>query len=493
MSGHASLSLPLILSLPLPSGEHCEPRGAVLAHAMPSTSVPPDDSTPLWEQLQELLEADDAVAARAFMQAVPEGEVPRLFSHLSATESHQMLAMLDPELAGTLMKALPDSLAADMVEGLHPEDAAAIVTTLPSNTQADILSDFEPEYAEAVLAAMPADDAAEAERLTRYAERTAGGLMLTEYLWYSDDLTIAEVLADLRAHQEDYQRHDIQYIYITDKHGTLKGVLRLRDLVLTAPNVALRDIMITGTDFVSVDADIEALQDFFATRPYRGVPVVDADGRLVGVVRHADVAEAVGERDASDHLKALGIMGGEELRTMPVFTRAWRRLSWLSINIVLNMIAASVIAAYHETLTAVIVLAVFLPIISDMSGCSGNQAIAVSMRELSLGLIQPADLFRVWGKELSVGMINSVALGVLLGGAAYAWQGNLALGLVVGLALTLNTLLSVSLGGLVPLVLRGLRMDPALASGPILTTVTDMCGFFLVLSFATAAMPFLGV
>lgn len=426
------------------------------------------------------------------MEAIPEGEVPRLFSHLSAAESHQVLAMLDPELAGTLMKALPDSFAADVVEGLEPAEAAAIVTTLQSNEQADILSDFEHEYAEAVLAAMPAADAADAERLAQYEEGTAGALMLTEYLSFSDEVSVAQVLDDLRTHQQDYRRHDIQYIYITDNQGLLKGVLRLRDLVLSAPSVVLREIMVPGTDFVSVDASIEDLHDFFATRPYRGVPAVDADGRLVGVVRHADVAEAFGEREASDHLKAVGIVGGEELRTMPVFTRAWRRLSWLSINIVLNLIAASVIAAYQETLTAVIVLAVFLPIISDMSGCSGNQAIAVSMRELSLGLIEPADLFRVWGKEISVGMINAVALGLLLGGAAYLWQGNVALSLVVGLALMLNTLLSVSLGGLVPLVLRGLKMDPALASGPILTTVTDMCGFFLVLSFATAALPFLG-
>jgi magnesium transporter len=328
--------------------------------------------------------------------------------------------------------------------------------------------------------------------LTQYSDRTAGGVMITEYLSYSDELTVGDVLADLRAHQEDYQRHDDQYVYVTGDRGVLKGVLRLRDLVLSSPNVPLRAIMITDTDFVPVDADLDALHDFFSTRSYRGVPVVDADGRLVGVVRHADVAEAFGEREASDHLKALGIVGGEELRTMPVFTRAWRRLSWLSVNIVLNLIAASVIAAYQETLTAVIVLAVFLPIISDMSGCSGNQAVAVSMRELSLGLIQPADVFRVWGKELSVGAINAVALGLLLGTAAFLWQGNLTLSIVVGLALTLNTLLSVSIGGLVPLVLRGLKLDPALASGPILTTVTDMCGFFLVLSFATAALPSLG-
>ena len=464
----------------------------MLAHGMSPPSLSSRDSSPAWELLKEALEAGDADAVQALMQAIPEGEVPRLFAHLSSAESHEALAMLDPELAGELMKTLPDALAADVVEGLEPEEAAAIVTTLPSNTQADILSDFEPEYAEAVLSVMPSGDAADAERLTQYSEETAGGVMITEYLSYSDQLTVGDVLADLRAHQEDYQRHDVQYVYVTGDRGVLKGVLRLRDLVLSSPNVLLRDIMIAGTDFVPVDADIDALHYFFSTRSYRGVPVVDDDGRLMGVVRHADVAEAFGEREASDHLKALGIVGGEELRTMPVFTRAWRRLSWLSVNIILNLIAASVIAAYQETLTAVIVLAVFLPIISDMSGCSGNQAVAVSMRELSLGLIQPADVFRVWGKELSVGSINAVALGLLLGAAAFLWQGNVTLSIVVGLALTLNTLLSVSLGGLVPLVLRGLKLDPALASGPILTTVTDMCGFFLVLSFATAALPSLG-
>ena len=179
------------------------------------------------------------------------------------------------------------------------------------------------------------------------------------------------------------------------------------------------------------------------------------------------------------------------MRTMPVFTRARRRLSWLSINVVLNIAAAGIIALYQDTLQAVIVLAVFLPIISDMSGCSGNQAIAVSMRELTLGVIKPADAFRVWRKELSVGLINASALGVILGAVAFLWKGNIVLSLAVGAALALNTLVAVSLGGLVPLLLRGMRMDPALASGPILTTVTDMCGFFFVLSFATAALPLL--
>jgi magnesium transporter len=174
---------------------------------------------------------------------------------------------------------------------------------------------------------------------------------------------------------------------------------------------------------------------------------------------------------------------------MPLFRRSSRRLSWLSINIVLNIVAASIIALYQDTLEKAIVLAVFLPIISDMSGCSGNQAVAVSIRELTLGLVRPREIWRVLSKEASIGIINGVVLGCLLGGTALLWKGNPYLGLVVGASLAANTLVAVSFGGLVPLILRAMKTDPALASGPLLTTITDMCGFFFVLSFASFLLP----
>ncbi|MGB5334993.1 MAG: magnesium transporter, partial [Woeseiaceae bacterium] len=234
---------------------------------------------------------------------------------------------------------------------------------------------------------------------------------------------------------------------------------------------------------------LSELEDFFDEHDFAAVPVVDNKMNLLGIVRRRAVLEALTERAESDQLKAAGIVGGDELRSMPVAIRSRRRLAWLSINIVLNMIAASVIAMYEDTLSAVIALAVFLPIVSDMSGCSGNQAVAVSMRELTLGAALPRDVWRVFRKEIVVGMINGAALGILLGVAAWAWKGNVMLGLVVGIALTLNTILAVSIGGTVPLILKRFELDPAVASGPILTTVTDMCCFFLVLSLASAVLP----
>lgn len=459
---------------------------------MTQTDGSSEDQAPPWERLRSLIAAQDRAAAQAFVDEVPSGDLPRVLSLLGNEESARLLEMLEPATSGALMESIPEAQATDMLGELDSEKAAEIVAQLPSNEQADLISHLPDDEAQAILEQMPPAEAADAERLAQYPEGTAGSLMITEYLSYHYEVTVGEVLEDLRRNTERYQRHDVQYIYVTDTAGVLRGVLRLRDLVLTSERTPVQEIMITAMEAVPVQAPLATLRDFFATRAYLGVPVTDRLGRLVGIVRHADVAEAVGEREVSDHLKAQGIVGGEELRTMPTLTRAWHRLSWLSINIVLNIMAASVIAFYQETLAAVIVLAVFLPIISDMSGCSGNQAIAVSMREITLGLIRPSDALRVWSKELAVGLINSLVLGTLLGLAAYFWKGNIYLSLVVGLALAVNTIVSVSLGGLVPLFLRSMRFDPALASGPILTTVTDMCGFFLVLSFATAMLPLIG-
>jgi magnesium transporter len=185
----------------------------------------------------------------------------------------------------------------------------------------------------------------------------------------------------------------------------------------------------------------------------------------------------------------LGIVGGDELRTMPVSLRTGRRLVWLTANVLLNLIAVSVIGFYEDTIAAVVSLAIFLPLISDMGGNAGVQAIAVSIRELTLGLIKPHELMWVMLKEASVGILCGIALGLLVGVAGYVWQRNAYLGLIVGVAMMLNTLVATVAGGVMPMVLKRLKMDPSLAAGPLLTTITDMSGFFFVLSLATAVLP----
>ena len=262
----------------------------------------------------------------------------------------------------------------------------------------------------------------------------------------------------------------------------------LRALLLAPPAARIAELMIRKPVAFAASDSLDTLYDVFQEEQFLGAPVIDEDGVLLGVVERSAVDDATIDHAEADHMKSLGIASGEELRSMPPIERSRRRLAWLSINIVLNLLAASVIAAYEETLQAAIALAVFLPIISDMSGCSGNQAVAVSLRELSIGVVRPSELLHVLGKEVFVGIMNGVILGLLLGGVAYLWRGDWMLGGVVGLALALNTLLAVSIGGTVPLLIKRFGWDPALASGPILTTLTDVCGFFLTLSFASAVL-----
>lgn len=444
-----------------------------------------------WEVLEEAVEANDRERILAFLKTLPVAEKIRAVSRMRREARAALLRQLDPETLADLLEPAPESQAADLIEELPPEQGAAVLQEMPSDLRADVLAEIAPREAAAILARLPRERAEELRRLAEYPPDTAGGLMVTEFLAYPDTMRVGDVLDDIREHGEKYSDFEVQYAHVVSAEGRLIGILPLRDLLFSPRSSPLPAVMIRNPHAVRVDASLEELVQFFDVHPYVGTPVVDEDGRLVGVVRRASVRSAVNKTSTGNFLKISGIVGGEELRTLPLAVRSGRRLSWLSINIVLNIIAASVIAAYQDTLAAAIALAVFLPIISDMSGCSGNQSVAVSMRELALGLVHPREVLRVVLKESSLGLINGIVLGLLLGLVAFLWKGNPWLGLVVGLALAANTVVAVTLGGALPLLLRRMKLDPALVAGPILTTVTDMCGFFFVLSVASLMLPLL--
>lgn len=438
-----------------------------------------------WEALSELVRQNDSVQISAFLNRINPTDTALAVSRLTAEEQSLLLTLLGPQDAAEVIEDIPDTQAADLIEGLPPVQAAAIMEELDSDHVADLLGELDSEDANAIIEHMGPEDAKEARQFLTYSPDTAGGLMISEYLDYRADQRVQDVLDDLQTNREEYTYYNVQYLYVTDKNNRLQGVLRMRDLLFPSRTTQLSNLMIRTPYKVRVDASLEDLRNFFEQHNLFGVPVVDSDAKLLGIVLPEAVEEAHQKQSTKQFLGLSGIIGGEEFRSMPLLSRSGRRLSWLSLNIVLNIIAASVIALYQDTLSAVIALAVFLPMVSDMSGCSGNQAVAVSMRELSLGLVRPTEILRVLGKEICLGILNGLALGVLLGGVAYLWKGNPFLGLVVGGALAVNTVVAVCLGGLIPLLLKRAKLDPALVSSPLLTTVTDMCGFFFVLSFAS--------
>lgn len=440
-------------------------------------------------RLENSLREQNATEATATLDNLLPKDRSLLVDRLQESEREKLISLLPSEIAAKLIAGMHEAQAVDIIDGIDPETAASIMDELDSDTATDLLGVLEDHEAEAILQEMAPEEAAFARELLAYDEDTAGGLMRTEYLAYPLHSTVEDVVEDLRKNAETYSDFDVQYAYLIDDKGILMGVLPLRDLLLSTSETPVSSIMIPDPLSFHHSMHMEELAKVFSDKKYLGMPVVDDDGKLLGIVLRRSVRAASADAMAEDFLKVSGLGGKEELRSMPLLLRSRRRLSWLSINIFLNVIAASVIAAYQDTLVQVIALAVFLPIISDMSGCSGSQAVAVSIRELTLGLVRPTEFLRVLFKELALGMINGLALGLLIALVAFTWKGNPWLGLVVGGALMINTAVAVSLGGVIPLILKRFNMDPALASGPILTTVTDMCGFFLVLSMATALLP----
>ena len=450
------------------------------------------DSAPPWDMISDLISAENSIELTSYINALSPHETARAISRLTAEEQLRLFSLLSPEDAADVIEDIPETQAADLVEDMPSERAAAIMEELTSDSLVDVLAKIDEDASQAILEKMDRQEAGEARMMLAYAPDCAGGLMISEYLAYTTEHTIQNVLDDLQANRSEYIDYNVQYFYVVDPEKKLVGVLRLHDLLFPDRKTRLSQIMISSPLCVSAKTSLEELEAFFEEHRLFGVPVVGDAGLLVGVVLPAAIEAAVNKRKTKTFLRLSGIIGGEEFRTMPLLSRSGRRLSWLSMNIVLNIIAASVIAMYQDTLAAVITLAVFLPMVSDMSGCSGNQAVAVSMRELSLGLVRPGELFWVLAKEAKIGIINGLVLGLLLGGVAFYWKGNPWLGLVVGGALATNTLVSVLLGGMLPLILKRFKLDPALVSSPLLTTVTDMCGFFFVLSFAAAILPKLG-
>ncbi len=454
---------------------------------MPETLV-----TSLQVKIVQLLRKDNSDELTRIIDSLNSREIVHLMGHLSLEHKMKLLSLLSPEDAAEVMEEIPEVQAVDLIEEMEADQAAAILSEMESDEQADLLMELDDEDQQAILARMDPEEAEEARLLISYEYDEAGGLMRTEYFAYPENFTVKQVTDDLRANNEEYSYYLLKYFFVTTPEGKLTGVLQMQDLLFARPTKKLSTIAIPNVFAVDHHATLEELINFFDAHDLFGVPVTDDEQHLVGVVLRRDILEAETERVTQEHLETQGIIGGDELRTMPVMLRARRRLSWLSVNILLNIIAASVIAYNQDVLSSVIALAVFLPIISDMSGCSGNQAVAVSMRELSLGVVNPSEVLRVWWQEVSVGLINGLVLGILIGIAAWLWKGNIYLGLVAGGALTINTLVAVSIGGTVPLILKGFDIDPALASGPILTTITDMFGFFLTLTFAAMMMENLG-
>lgn len=446
-------------------------------------------TTTPWDELAQLIDSDNAQAVETFVYLMPPGEVPYNISRLDLERRSKLFGMVKPEVAAEFLDHFADELAADVIESLPPETAADIVEELPSDDAADVLAEIEPAEAEAIIEQMEPEEAADARALVSFEYDTAGGVMETEYLAYHRSKTVGDVINDLRANQEKYAEYDARYLYIMDDVEKLVGVIRLRTMILAAGTNKLENLVKGQPVKVRADTPVEDLEDIFDRHTFTAIPVVDAYDRLIGVVQEAAVEEALGEFAEDALLKAQGIIAGEEFRTMPIGSRTLRRMAFLLPSAGLLLVSISVIALYEESILSKLPsLAKFLPLVAGLCGCAGNQAVAVSLRELALGLVKPADIGRVIGKEILVGLLNGLVLGLVLFGVSWVWTDELMFGVAVGGAVLIGNGFAAVIGGLLPLFLRGAGIDPAMGSGPLLTTMVDFISFFLTLTLAYLLM-----
>jgi len=418
-----------------------------------------------------------------FVKRALDLEPADLADVLSSLDEHERLTAvraLPPEISGEALVEMPEEEhAEETLAALEPEQAADIVDEMADDDATDILQELDPHTQEQILSEV--EDRAGVDRLLRYDEESAGGLMTTKVVSVLDTATAGEAIEEIRRQAEEDE--GFYQVFVVDSAGRLVGVLPLKDLVTSAPTRAVREFMEPADIFVTPELDQEEVARLMARYNLPSVPVVDGGGRLLGRVTFDDVIDVVEAETTEDLLKFGGVSPDEELGA--TWSEAVRsRLPWLYVNLLTAFAAASVVLVFSNAIQELKWLAVFMPVIAGMGGNAGTQALAVSVRRIALGQVPSGGAGALVGKEMVVGLVNGLANALIAGSIAWFAAGP-RFGAVVAFAMTGNLAVAGFAGAFVPLLLERLRVDPAIASSVFVTTFTDMCGFFLLLGMAT--------
>ena len=423
-------------------------------------------------------------AATLLAQKHPE-DVARVLEKIGKEDRTKVFKFLPFELQAEVLLCFDDDIINEMLKVLSHKDLGELVEEMDADDAADIVSELPEDERDKVLSYVPPEDREDVEKLLEYPENSAGGLMTTEYLAFPADKRISEVIDELKKLEEPESR----LLYILDKDGRLLGMTTYRNLLLSDPDSTLEGIA-EEVPSVSVLADQEDVIRAVEKYDLIEMPVVDEDGKLVGVITLDDIIDVV-EEEASDDIYKLGGLGEvESIFSHPVKS-ARRRLPWLIMNLLTAFIAASVVGLFKDTISKIVYLAVFMPVVAGMGGNAGTQTIAMVVRSIALGEVTFKDVKRLLFKEIVVGILIGLAVGAVTSVVAYVWVGNPVFGLLVFIAMLGNMVVACIMGLLIPIILKFFGQDPALASGVIVTTFTDVTGYFLLLGLATLSVKYL--
>lgn len=427
------------------------------------------------------------------IQDLPEGQelhpadIADALQQLPPEEAVAQLRALPTETASEVLTELDEGVVADITAQLTTQEITDLLEELPHDEAADIAADLSPDQRYEVLSQLEPPESAKVTQLMHYPEDSAGGIMKDEFIAITEDQTIGQAL-DLVRKRDGEEFEEVAYLYVINTDHKLVGILSVRDLVFRMPHKKIVDVMNKEVRLVRVDTDQEEVARLFSQYHYMALPVVEQDGRLVGVVEAHQVIDILRE-EATEDMQLMVGMSGEESAFTPWRRSFGMRMPWLLINLLTAFLAGGVIAFFEDTLARWTALAIFLPIIAGQGGNSGMQTLTVTIRSMALGELKGELARKVVVKELLIGLLNGLAIGIIVGIIGLLWQDSILMGIIVMLAMFLNTLAAAIAGTLIPLALRAAKVDPALSSSIFLTTVTDVAGFFFFLGLATLLIP----
>jgi magnesium transporter len=439
-----------------------------------------DDS--LRGQLRVLVAAGDVDRIDALMEPLHPADIADLLEQVSEGERAAWLALWSRGIDGEVLSELDWGLREEVI-GLLPDHVLAeAVRELDSDDVVDLVEDLEEAQIEAILDVLEPSDRVAVEQALAYPEETAGRLMQREVVHAPEHWTVGEMIDYLRAHKRDLPEQ-FYHVVLTDPRMKPTGHVTLGRLLSSARKTPLQEI--TEDSFRTIPATQHEDDVAYAFNQYHliSAPVVDEDGRLVGVITIDDAMIVLDEAAEEDLLKLAGV-GEESSLSDKIVETTKQRFPWLFVNLVTAILASLVIAQFEAAIAQIVALAVLMPIVASMGGNAGTQSLTVAVRALATRDLTRSNLMRVVTREAAVGLINGVVFAVVMGIVGLVWFGSPALGGVIAAAMVINLLVAGLAGILIPVVLERLGIDPALASGAFVTTVTDVVGFFAFLGLA---------
>ena len=434
-------------------------------------------------QLRTVLEHNDLAAAVALIESLQPADQADLVEELSDSNQVALVSHMDPADSANVLEEMEDEEAAALAELLSPGDLADILDEMEVDAAADVLGDLPPELAAQTLREM--EEAEGVIPLLQYPDDTAGGLMTPAIITLRRDWRVQRALEELRWRGPSADH--AYYLYATDSEGVLQGVVRLRDLAVAPPETVVEALMAPDIISVLVTADQEVCARTLSRYGFLALPVVDDAGRLVGVITADDLIEVAEDEATEDMYRMVGISGEEQIFG-PVWVSVVKRLPWLAVNMLTLFVAITVVDAFESVIAGMVALATFLPLVSGEGGNAGSQTTTVIVRGMALGEVDQRNGLRLLFKEMAAALVNGAIVGAGTGLAIYLWKGESVIALAAGLAMVLNFLAAALVGVLVPLGLKLIKVDPALASAAFVTGVTDTLGFLFFLGIATLLM-----